>query len=101
MTRHLLDWVDRAAGQGFSSIAPRDPDRLAGTVAVNVPDALAVSRALKARDYVIDYRPGVGIRVSPHFYNTADEIDRLMEEMTRIVKTKDYDVAANPGSLVT
>lgn len=101
MTRHLLDWVDRLAPLGFSSIASRDPDRLAGTVAVNVPEALAVSRALKARDYVIDFRPGVGIRVSPHFYNTVEEIDRLMEEMERIVARKDYDASAKPASLVT
>jgi kynureninase len=101
MTRHLLNWVDRAEPIGFSSIASRDPERLAGTVAVNVPDALAVSRALKARDFVIDYRPGVGIRASPHFYNTFEEIDRLMEEMKRIVETKDYDVAAKGRSVVT
>jgi kynureninase len=101
MTRHVLAWVDRHAGLGFASIASRNPDRLAGTVAVNVPDALAVSRALKARDFVIDYRPGVGIRVSPHFYNTMDEIDRLMEEMARLVETKDYEIDRGSGSLVT
>lgn len=101
MTRHLLNWVERSAALGFTSIASRDPDRLAGTVAIDVPDALPVSRALKARDYVIDYRPGVGIRVSPHFYNTADEIDRLMEEMARIARTKDYDVDARSRSVVT
>jgi kynureninase len=101
MTRHLLDQVERQTSLGFSSIASRDPDRLAGTVAVNMPDALAVSRVLKQRDYVIDYRPGVGVRVSPHFYNTRDEIDRLMEEMARIVRTRDYDAGTKSASLVT
>ena len=79
----------------------RDPDRLAGTVAVAPPDALQVSRALKARDFVVDYRPGVGIRISPHFYNTIDEIDRVMAEMARIVEEKAYDVDAAPRSVVT
>ena len=86
---------------GFPSIASRDPERLAGTVAVNPPDALQVSRALKARDFVVDFRPGVGIRVSPHFYNTMDEIDRLMAEMARIVERKDYDASARANSVVT
>jgi len=89
--------VDR---YGFRSAAPRDPDRLAGTVAVDVPDALPVARTLKARDFVIDYRPQVGIRISPHFYNTMDEIDRIMGEMASIVSKKDYDDRPSP-SLVT
>ena len=98
MTARVLDLAGR---HGFPSLAPRDPDRLAGTVAVNPPDALQVSRALKARDFIVDFRPGVGIRVSPHFYNTADEIDSLMAEMARIVRHRDYDPGAAARSVVT
>jgi kynureninase len=98
MTARLLELADRA---GLPSVSVRDPERLAGTVAVNPPDALHVSRALKARDFVVDYRPGVGIRVSPHFYNTMDEIDRLMAETARIVTHKDYDAGAASRSVVT
>jgi len=98
MTRRVFALAD---GYGFPSIATRDPDRLAGTVAVNPPDALQVSRALKALDFVVDYRPGVGIRISPHFYNTIDEIERLMAEMARIVEQKAYDVNTAPRSVVT
>lgn len=98
LTRRLHALADR---HGFPSIAARDPNRLAGTVAVDPPDALPVSRALKARDFVVDYRPGVGIRVSPHFYNTLDEIDRLMTEMAHIVEHKAYDVSTKPRSVVT
>jgi kynureninase len=98
MTARVFQLADQ---YGFPSIASRDPDRLAGTVAVNPPDALQVSRALKARDFVVDFRPGVGIRVSPHFYNTMDEIDRLMAEMAQIVERKEYEIAAAPRSVVT
>ena len=65
------------------------------------PTRCSVARALKARDVVIDYRPGVGIRVSPHFYNTFDEIDRVMDEMVRLVRTRDYDPTAQVTSKVT
>jgi kynureninase len=98
MTARIFELADR---YGFPSIAARDPEKLAGTVAVNPPDALYVSRALKARDFVVDFRPGVGIRISPHFYNTADELDRLMAEMARIVEHKDYAIDAPSQSLVT
>jgi len=97
MTARLLHLVDE---YGFSSAASRDPNRLAGTVAVNVPDAPLVSRTLKARDFIVDYRPPVGIRISPHFYNTMDEIDRLMAEIASITTKKDY-VAGDSSSVVT
>jgi len=87
MTRRLLDLVDAA---GFRSVASRDPERLAGTVAVDVPDAARVAATLNARDFVVDYRPGVGVRLSPHFYNTMDEIDAMMRELDRIVRTRDF-----------
>jgi kynureninase len=98
MTTRVRELADRC---GFPSIASRDVERLAGTVAVDPPDALHVSRALNARDFVVDYRPGVGIRVSPHFYNTMDEIDSLMAEMAQIVEHKDYDCDAPSRSVVT
>ena len=97
MTTRLLTLADE---YGFTSAASRHPDRLAGTVAVNVPDAALVSRTLKARDVIVDYRPPVGVRISPHFYNTMDEIDRVMAEIASITATKDY--AGGAGStLVT
>jgi kynureninase len=97
LTARLLALVDE---YGFTSAASRDPERLAGTVAVHVPDALRVSRTLKARDFIVDYRPPVGIRISPHFYNTTDEIDRVMAEMASITQKQDYVDDAGP-SLVT
>jgi kynureninase len=96
MTARLLTLVDE---YGFTSAAARNPDRLAGTVAVSVPDAPLVSRTLKARDFIVDYRPPVGIRISPHFYNTMDEIDRVMAEIASITATKDY--AGGGSTIVT
>jgi kynureninase len=97
LTARLLALVDE---YGFTSAASRDPHRLAGTVAVDVPDAPLVSRTLKARDFLVDYRPPVGIRISPHFYNTLDEVERIMAEIRSIVGTRDYE-GGGPASLVT
>ena len=97
MTARLLQLVD---DYGFTSAASRHPDRLAGTVAVDVPEAALVSRTLKARDFIVDYRPPVGIRISPHFYNTIDEIDRVMAEIKSITVRKDY-VGGGSSSVVT
>jgi len=98
MTARLLELAD---AHGFSSIAPRNPDRLGGTVAIGVQDAKHVARALKGHHFIADYRPGAGIRVSPHFYNTFEEIERIMAEVARIVQSRDYDVDAPFRSPVT
>jgi len=98
LSARLLARVDEC---GFTSAASRDPRRLAGTVAVNVPDALQVARTLKAREFIVDYRPPVGVRISPHFYNTMDEIDRIMAEIKTIVATKKYETGGGASSLVT
>jgi kynureninase len=98
LTARLLELVD---AYGFTSASSREPARLAGTVAVNVPDALLVSRTLKAREFIVDYRPPVGVRISPHFYNTTEEVDRIMAEISAIVSKKDYASGEPRGSLVT
>jgi kynureninase len=96
LTSALRNAVD---ARGFESVAPRDPSRLAGTIAVNVPEAREVAAALNARDFVVDYRPGVGIRLSPHFYNTLDEVAAIVEEIDRIVRTRDYDVGSRRSTV--
>ena len=57
-----------------------------------------MAKTLNARDFVVDYRPGVGIRLSPHFYNTMDEIDAMMRELDRVTRTKDFAPAGPAGS---
>ncbi|HEY3384828.1 MAG TPA: aminotransferase class V-fold PLP-dependent enzyme [Vicinamibacterales bacterium] len=90
MTARLLARVDE---RGWRTPTPRDPERVAGTVAIDLLDALPLSRALKARDVLVDYRPRVGIRVSPHFYNTVEEVDRLVDTLAGIVESADQGPA--------
>jgi kynureninase len=59
----------------------------AGAVIIDVPDGQAVSNELIRREVIVDYRPGAGIRMAPHFYNTEEEIDAAMAALTEIVPT--------------
>jgi len=70
--------------------APEDPERRGGTVAVDVPHGELVAKELLARGIVIDYRPGAGIRISPHFYNTEAECRQALEQIEEILATKAY-----------
>jgi kynureninase len=76
--------LQRIAEGGLPSVTPHDAARRGGTVAVNPPDAQGISRLLLERDFLIDYRPGAGIRISPHFYNTEDECDAVVAEIAAL-----------------
>ncbi|HVZ48295.1 MAG TPA: aminotransferase class V-fold PLP-dependent enzyme [Gemmatimonadaceae bacterium] len=81
-TARLLELAD---ARGYRVSAPRDPDRRGGTVAFDVPHGAAVAQELLRRDVVIDYRPGAGIRVAPHFYTRDDEVERVVGEVDDIL----------------
>ena len=55
---------------------------------VDVPDGYAVTRELIRREVIVDYRPGAGIRFSPHFYNTEAEIDHAMDVLAEIAAAR-------------
>jgi kynureninase len=70
--------VELADARGYRVSAPRDPARRGGTVALDVPHAYEVAQVLLANDVLVDYRPGAGIRIAPHFYTTDAEIERAI-----------------------
>lgn len=75
-TSRLIELADK---RGYTVKAPRDPARRGGTVAVDVPHGYEVSQFLLARDVLVDFRPGAGIRIAPHFYTSDVELDRAMQ----------------------
>jgi kynureninase len=60
--------------RGFRVNTPEADHERGGTICFDFDGAEAVSRELLARDMLHDYRPRCGIRASPHFYTTDDEI---------------------------
>ncbi len=88
-------------GRGFRCAAPRDPARRGGTVAVDFDHALEVSRELNARDVVVDYRPGAGIRMSPHFYTADGELDRAFEAIDEIRASRAWERWRDRPAIVT
>jgi kynureninase len=82
-TSRLIALADQ---HGYRVTAPRDPSRRGGTVAFAVPHAYEVSRALLARDIIVDYRPDAGIRVAPHFYTSDEEVEEVVGAIGEILE---------------
>ena len=70
-----------AGRRGWTVRTPLDPAARGGTAVIDPPHAYEVSRALIARDILVDFREGSGIRISPHFYNSDDECRAIMAEI--------------------
>ncbi len=82
MTQPLLE---AALERGFTVRSPHDPQRRGGHVTIDPGRSTEVHDELHRRGFVVDHRPGVGIRVSPHFYNTADEAMAVLDAMSDVL----------------
>ncbi len=78
LTERMIAWADEC---GWRLGSPREVERRGGTVCVDVPDAERVCQALLAADVLLDHRPGVGLRLAPHFYTREDEVDLVMKRV--------------------
>ena len=92
--------VSAADARAWRVHAPRDPERRGGTVALDVPQAGEVARALLARDVVIDFRPGAGIRIAPHFYTTDAEVEQCIDAIDDILATGAWEAFRGVTSTV-
>jgi kynureninase len=60
-------------------------------VIVDVAESAAVYAELEERAILCDYRPGAGIRIGPHFFNTDDEIRLVVEQITDILESGAFE----------
>jgi kynureninase len=99
--RQTTRLIELADARGFTVTAPRDPARRGGTVAFDVPHAREVAQALLARDVIVDFRPGAGIRVAPHFYTTDDEVESVTGIIDEILAQESWKKYTHEKLVVT
>jgi selenocysteine lyase/cysteine desulfurase len=68
--------------KGYEILGSRDPDKASGIVSFRKSgvDSRAIVRHLKDRRIIAAHRQG-WVRISPHFYVLAEEMDRIVEEL--------------------
>lgn len=97
-TKQLIALADAA---GYTVHSPRDTAQRGGTVTVRPDHAYEVSRELLARNIVIDYREGAGIRVAPHFYTTDAEVEQVITTIVDILSDGSWIQHAKDRAFVT
>jgi len=73
--------VEQADARGLTVATPRDPDARNGMICLDFPGSKEASEALVAAGITVDWRPDCGIRVSPHFYNTVEDLERFFSAL--------------------
>jgi kynureninase len=84
-TARLIQLADQ---HGWRVNSPRDPEKRAGTVSIEMPDSQEVCRELLKREIMVDWRPKAGVRMSPHFYNTDEEVETAIAAVEEILKER-------------
>jgi kynureninase len=80
------EWIiDFALERGWKINSPRDVNERGGSVMIGVDDGPAMVDSLAQREVFVDCRPGVGLRISPHFFNTDEEVEEAMGILAEVM----------------
>lgn len=90
--------ISLAEEAGFKVTSPKNSADRGGTITVGHENAGAITQEMIRREFIVDYRPGAGVRISPHFYTSDDELELAIAEMKKIRDTKAYEVTEGVGA---
>jgi kynureninase len=90
--------VELSVEAGFRVTSPKNPNQRGGTITVWDDNAAAITKELVRREFIVDYRPGAGVRISPHFYTKDEELDLVVSEMKKIRETRSYETQEKVGA---
>lgn len=71
--------VGMALERGLRVNSPQQAQRRTGWIGIDFDGADRACRRLIERRVFVDYRPGCGIRVGPHFYTTDGEVEEFFK----------------------
>jgi kynureninase len=102
-TQFLIDYtVGKLTSFGVRVVTPRDPDRRGGHVTLAHPDAAKLSRALRARGVVPDFRPPDMLRFAPApLYTSFAECEAALRALGSVLSKNDYHQLPDADDLVT
>jgi len=75
--------ADRATRDGYGIVSPENAAERGGVIMLRLRNPQETVNELAERGFTVDYRPGL-LRISPHFFNTLDDVDRVMDEIATI-----------------
>jgi len=79
--------IETADRLGLMIASPLELSKKGSNTAIRLVNAAQVEKILKSKNIVVSARNDV-LRVAPHFYNTADEVVRAIEEIAYVIRNQ-------------
>jgi len=79
--------IDFALERGWTINTPLDQQQRGGSVMIGVDDAPVMAERLAERRVFVDWRPNAGLRMSPHFFNTDDEVEEALNVLAELIQS--------------
>jgi kynureninase len=100
-TRQTARLMALAEERGYRVHAHPDAARRGGTVTLDVPNAFPVAQGMLARNILVDFRAGAGIRIAPHFFTRDDELETAISAVDELLATGAWRQFAGNSAVVT
>jgi kynureninase len=85
-SQRRTEWmIEFALEKGWKVNSPANAEDRGGSVMIYVEDGPAMVKRLAERKVFVDCRPGVGLRMSPHFFNTDEEVREAMGVLAELM----------------
>jgi len=85
--RRTAMMIDFALARGWKVNTPLDSSLRGGSVMIGVNDGPALVERLAEKKVFVDSRPSAGLRISPHFFNTDEEVEEAMNVLAALLET--------------
>jgi kynureninase len=88
-SQRRTEWmIEFALEQGWKVNSPRNVNDRGASIMIFVEDGPDMVKRLAERKVFVDCRPGVGLRISPHFFNTDEEVREAMGILAELIQGK-------------
>jgi len=81
-TRRIIEFAQQ---QGWQLNTPLSQDERGGSVMIGVADGPRMVERLAEKRVFVDCRPTAGLRISPHFFNTDEEVEEALEILKKLI----------------
>ena len=86
-SQRRTEWmIAFALEHGWTLNTPRKSNERGGTVMIKVENGPAMVEQLAEKKVFVDCRPNAGLRISPHFFNSDQEVEEAMAILAKLIR---------------
>jgi kynureninase len=86
-SQRRTQWIiDFASERGWTINTPVNKNQRGGSVMIGVENASSMVERLAEQKVFVDWRPEAGLRMSPHFFNTDEEIEEALNILAGLME---------------